>query len=200
MQREIPAKNDYRARRNIPADSVAYADPESDLVAYAYVSRERPALIAYVGKAGKPCAWYHYASAWARFAALIRLIVERRAVLAERKARRDAAKRPHSLEVGHVFVASWGYDQTNVDYYQVVRIVGPRMVEVRKIRSRMVESGGEASMSGRAVPEIDDFCGEPARVLVNVGSYGPSISPPGLGKYASAGLWNGRPNYVSWYA
>ncbi|MER9484225.1 hypothetical protein NKI74_33885 [Mesorhizobium sp. M0494] len=44
--------------------------------------------------------------------------------------RRDERKRPHGFEVGHVLYASLGYDQTNIDFYQVTKIIGAHMVEV----------------------------------------------------------------------
>ena len=39
-----------------------------------------------------------------------------------------------NVEIGTIFVCSWGYDQTNVDFYQVVKRTA-KMVTVRKIRA-----------------------------------------------------------------
>jgi hypothetical protein len=38
---------------------------------------------------------------------------------AERKAKRN---QPHTLQVGDILTGSWGYDQTNVEYYKVVSV------------------------------------------------------------------------------
>ncbi|MEY2152240.1 hypothetical protein AB7849_15150 [Rhodanobacter sp. 115] len=72
----------------------------------------------------------------------------------ERKTARAAErKKPHSLVVGDVLKASWGYDQTNVDYYQVTRVTA-RCVWVRAIAA---ESSSTGSMQGDCVPRPDVF-------------------------------------------
>lgn len=47
---------------------------------------------------------------------------------------------PMGINVGDIFYNSWGYDQTNVDFYEVVRTT-ERMVEIKPIQSRVVEGG-----------------------------------------------------------
>lgn len=65
-----------------------------------------------------------------------------------------------SIKVGDVFVSSWGYGQTNVNAFQVVRLVGKASVEVREIETEAVLSPGE-TMADRN----RDMCGScrPAR-------------------------------------
>jgi hypothetical protein len=55
--------------------------------------------------------------------------------------------------VGDILSASWGYDQTNVDFYQIVSVTktGARL---RKVTSTIVEVG---SGSDRVVPVKDSF-------------------------------------------
>lgn len=38
------------------------------------------------------------------------------------------------VSVGDVFASSWGYEQTNVSFYQVVSVHGKKTVMVREIR------------------------------------------------------------------
>ena len=60
--------------------------------------------------------------------------------LEARAASRQARKHPanaQAVEVGTLFVHSWGYDQTNVDYYEVVKKSGS-YVEVKAVASREV--------------------------------------------------------------
>jgi len=57
---------------------------------------------------------------------------------AARKAERAAAKEANkdliaSVKVGDVFSMSWGYDQTNVDFFQVIAKVGKESVRVRQV-------------------------------------------------------------------
>lgn len=46
-----------------------------------------------------------------------------------------------SVKVGDIFYNSWGYDQTNVDFYEVIRLTG-QGVEVQPIESRTVSGDG----------------------------------------------------------
>lgn len=73
-----------------------------------------------------------------------------------------AAKRAagHKLAVGDVLATCWGYEQTNVEYYQVTQLIGKCMVEIREI-GRMVEQ--TAWLQGDCVPAKDQFKGEPMR-------------------------------------
>ena len=60
------------------------------------------------------------------------------------------------IRVGDVFYASWGYDQTNVDFYQVVGVTASgKSVRLRKIAAERVGEGGGPSEHVR--PAIDQF-------------------------------------------
>lgn len=78
----------------------------------------------------------------------------------ERKERKKELnkKAQELVSVGDIFKASWGYEQTNIDYYQVISMTGKRTVELRKIAGNMIErSYGD---QGRKVPVPDEFVGE----------------------------------------
>lgn len=81
---------------------------------------------------------------------------------AKRQAEKKAANASHDVKPGDVFRASWGYDQTNIDYYQVVSVSG-QMATVRAIGCMSEETG---FMSGESVPAQDHFIGEPFRVKI----------------------------------
>jgi hypothetical protein len=57
------------------------------------------------------------------------------------------------VEIGHILVSSWGYDQTNIDYYKVIRKTAA-MVELRAIGQKYVESA--SSMSEYVMPDPDN--------------------------------------------
>lgn len=97
---------------------------------------------------------------------------------------------PKGIEEGAIFYASWGYDQTNIDFFQVVKVVGPWTIEVREIRS-IVEHTGD--MTGTCVPDIDAFKGDVTRKRLNAsGRFNDGI------RYSS--LWDGMPKHWSSYA
>jgi hypothetical protein len=60
-----------------------------------------------------------------------------------------------NIKIGEIFRRSWGYDQTNVDYFQVVELKAKTVV-VREIDSTLVE-GSAGAMCGNVVPVKDKF-------------------------------------------
>lgn len=44
----------------------------------------------------------------------------------------------YGVKVGDLFHASWGYEQTNSDFFQVIALVGETSVRVREVHPRMV--------------------------------------------------------------
>jgi len=69
------------------------------------------------------------------------------------------------FKVGDLMYDSWGYDQTNIDFFQVVE-VGKKSVKVRKISQNYVKSAG---MDCEYVsPAVDQFISEPILKMVKV--------------------------------
>lgn len=73
------------------------------------------------------------------------------------KSIRDNFQNPY--KVGQILYDSWGYGQTNVDFYQVVE-VSLKSIKIRSIGSELIsqQTGGD---SGRVKPCIDEFTSEP---------------------------------------
>jgi hypothetical protein len=69
------------------------------------------------------------------------------------------AESNNQVKVGDVFVCSWGYEQTNVDFYQVTRTMN-KAIEIREIKKEKRETG---NMSGVCTPIINAYVGEPMR-------------------------------------
>ena len=78
---------------------------------------------------------------------------------AERKAQRAAARKEaqENVKKGDIFVASWGWEQTNVDAYQVVEKKGAT-VTLREIGLDTIY-GSEGHMSDRVRPVKNLFIG-----------------------------------------
>ncbi|WP_425543433.1 hypothetical protein, partial [Microbacterium aurantiacum] len=74
----------------------------------------------------------------------------------------DAAPAP--LTVGAILVSRWGYDQTNVDYYEVVSAT-PKTVTLRPIRSRV--TGDAGFMAEYVAPVPGEYTGEAFRRKVH---------------------------------
>ncbi|MCH9730656.1 MAG: hypothetical protein K0U84_13445 [Actinomycetia bacterium] len=69
-----------------------------------------------------------------------------------------------NLSVGDVLRCSWGYEQTNVDFYEVTRLAGKLSADLRPI-AQTRESTGD--MTGYASPEPGNYTGPAFRRRVN---------------------------------
>jgi hypothetical protein len=116
-----------------------------------------------------------------------------------RKAATKAAVNP--FKVGDLFYDSWGYDQTNIDFYQVVG-VGKMSVVIREIASKGVE-GTQGFMCEDVVPMKGVFTGEPITKIVKVRVWSGKVSYGFGGKYDHGHLSptnETTKHYSSWYA
>lgn len=127
----------------------------------------------FIGKAGRPAWFYQFRSA-AEMDAHVERSIRGRAASLEAKAKAKADRNVDvKVDVGDVFKCSWGYDQTQIDYYQVVRVVGARSVEIRKIGALAWDEG---PMHGRCVPDVDNFIGPPmVKRLKSAGREGAAV-------------------------
>jgi hypothetical protein len=135
-----------------------------------------------------------------------------------KQARLEAKKRFHNpFQVGDIMHHSWGYDQTNADFYQVVESK-PASVVLKKIASKPVSEAG-SSMSCHVMPVKDAFITSGTHALTR---YSEHLTPENhtITKkvnfmvtkgddplqyfipvpYGWCELWDGKPCYSSWYA
>lgn len=164
-----------------------------NIVIYRYVTAlDKPAAMAFQGKKAKPDWHYLYSSKEARerkITAYLAAIQEQDNVKTRRKAERA---KPHTLNVGDILSSMWGYDQTNVDYYQVTRVIGPNSVEICKIAAH---SGPEDGfMTAVCTATKDKFIGKP---LVKRASADNCVK---ITSFSYASPWDGKPDRYSWYA
>jgi hypothetical protein len=106
-----------------------------------------------------------------------------------------------NIKIGEIFRRSWGYDQTNVDYFQVVELKAKTVV-VRGINYAQVK-GSEGSMSCLVVPVKDSFIesSAPLRVRVSEDSRFITVGPKKLAHLVLVKADGSYPGaYCSWYA
>lgn len=70
-----------------------------------------------------------------------------------------------NVQVGDLFHTSWGYEQTNVDFFQVVERKSPTRVVIRQIAKETVEE--TSWCSDRVSPLKDTFIGEAKTVTIS---------------------------------
>jgi hypothetical protein len=101
-----------------------------------------------------------------------------------------------SYDVGDILSASWGYDQTNIDFYRIVRRTNDT-VWLEHLTNRHVEATGWASET--VMP------GEPDGTIIRrkLARWGPDNEIHGC-RFASTfgwiSAWDGKPEHASHYA
>ena len=100
----------------------------------------------------------------------------------------------HNINVGEIFYNSWGYDQTNIDFYQVVSVT-EKTVSIRAIRAEEAEND-YSMMTGKKSALKDNFFGDIIRKtpFFFMGRWCLNF------KHGGGGLWDGKPMRYSWYA
>lgn len=95
-------------------------------------------------------------------------------------------------EVGDIWYSSWGYEQTNIDWYQVTK-ASKCNVWLTPIKGTRKDDG---FMSGTTVPLPNEFCGKEKRHKFKKYSKAYCCS---LTSYSSAFEWDGKPKRYSYY-
>lgn len=108
---------------------------------------------------------------------------------ADRREQRKAAVNP--FKVGDMLHYSWGYDQTNAEFYQVVSVTR-KTATIRQIGSRRVEATSHDSETVVAVKDafLEGDRYKPMRKVVN----GDALAMD----HGCATIWCGTPMHSSW--
>ncbi len=171
----------------IPTNSIEEKVEDANAVIYRYTATNgKPAAAMFGGRRTKPDSRYYYGTEEAREAAIERYLDGARANHAYKAAKRASKKNPNTLAIGDVLYTSWGYDQTNVDFYQVVDKPTTHFVVIRKIASETVPGDGNnvVAMPNRFIDEVGKRVKANADNTVKISD--------GRG---SAWEWDGQPKY-----
>lgn len=178
----------------VPKGATKVTDKASGAVVY-FKMDPKPHAVGFYGAAQKPTFNYTFKTP-DRLEAYVKARLGDFRQLAERRAKNAAerkaeAKKPHPLTIGHVLYASWGYDQTNIDFYEVVEVVGPHTVKIRELGQITKDTG---FMTGDCLPKMGTYKGEPELRRARADG---SIR---LESYKFATVWDGQAKRWSSYA
>lgn len=127
----------------VPKGALKVADKQSTAVVYLY-QREgsaRPGAVAFHGKAQKPDWHYTFkdtAQRERRCAGFFESVRARETANSDRAKQRVAYQ--HACQVGDIYRTCWGYDQTNVEFFEVIEVRGKYAV-LREIASASTDNG-----------------------------------------------------------
>jgi len=174
-----------------PGTEVWYQDTERQGKIVSYTA------IAFTGKAQKPSIFSGYGSAKRRQEVIdnwLAAISEHAAIKARnRQAKKDAVC---PFKKGDILTGSWGYDQTNVEFFEIVEAKG-RKVVIRELGHQSIK-GSEGFMCESVVPDHGRYIGEPEMHIAQ--TYSGDSWYIRLHDCCTLHLWEGRKQYKSWYA
>lgn len=165
----VKPKTSLVSARRKPADYVLNYSNEG-LGLEVWISQNGLIVLGFKGKSVKAAFHYRFGNvekAQEHIVGFVAKVEKDAADKAAEKAERKAKVR--ELVVGDVLIDSWGYEQTNVDYYQVIELVGKSSVTMQKIaREKSFDRNGD---SGKCVPVLNSFVGEPFTKKVTNGHW-----------------------------
>lgn len=69
----------------------------------------------------------------------------------------------YGVKVGDIFESSWGYEQTNVDFFQVIALVGETSVRVRQVCPELIKEDAICGMSADRTYKLTNELLPPSR-------------------------------------
>lgn len=188
----------HKREYHIPENAEPYDATGTDAAVYTYTMKSGIlCALAFVGRAQKPKWKLSFRDETQRAGYISRFLTDRKRTLeanakwkAEKKADADA---PHTFSIGDILSCSWGYDQTNVNFYQVLALSGTQTVTFQELKQET--SIDDGAFSGTCLPLANQFLkgSEPLTRRVAFGAVK-------IESYSRATLWNGKPRYWSSYA
>lgn len=146
-----------------PKGAAKVADKQSDAVAYLYATpRGEPAAMVFVGRQAKPLWRYRFRSDQEREKRIRQAFDARRDQLGRKSARRAerTAWQP-TYKIGDILRTCWGYEQTNIEYFEIVELRGKHAM-LRELAQERVETQW---LAGKTVPLPGKYIGESIRRL-----------------------------------
>src|SRR5262245_54181686 len=194
----------HRTSRYIPEGSIPI---EEEGLGTVYVSRyinhcdgkPRYAAMAYLPKAIK-CSWNYSFKTDSQLDKQIEdwfnALCAHKKRVEDYRAQRYAG---HNFKVGDIVTNSWGYDQTNVDWY-IVKRISKAYVWLKPVHAKLVdeESQGYSPMAGVESLVLDEN-------LKPIEGDGPETKHQASGdnvtmRHVCGSKWTGNKMYSSWYA
>ena len=148
--------------------------------------------IGYIGKQSKSTFHYAFGTEEKRRAHVEGFIAGQMKVAGIKAGWKAERNQPNMLKVGDILVWTWGYDQTNKDFFEVTAVHGV-MIEMRGIGQEETKSTGW--MTGDVMPTVGAFLTD-APVQTKRVIYGKQVSM----EFGCCDLWDGQPEHYTAYA
>lgn len=182
-----------RTRENyIPAGAKLHLqDDASSAVIYRYERNGQLIGMAFRGKSQKPAWHYRFKSAEEQERHEQTFLQSVRAREQAKREYREKKNALHTLQPGDILYASWGWEQTNIDFFRIVAVKS-KTLTLQKIGAVSVSVTGWAS--DMVVADPDHLIGAPFQKRAD------GFNRVRLDRCRTARLYDGRPLHRSWYA
>lgn len=156
--------------------------------------QERFYATGFAGKAVRPTFHFYFRSEQSRNEYITKWVQGLEAKATARAARANERKTDtHGLVKGSILYASWGFEQTNVDWYETVSVISDKTIELRQIAASVKTDEHLGAMSGYSRPEPGHYIGGVMRKRAT--SHGVRLT-----SFSHARPWNGEAKRCTWYA
>ncbi|OIN57144.1 hypothetical protein [Arsenicibacter rosenii] len=176
----------------LPLDAKLHLKDEfSTAVIYRYERNGNLIGMAFRGKSQKPAWHYRFKSAEAQqqyeqnFLQSVREAEEQKRKMSEQK------NALHTLKEGDILYSSWGWEQTNIDFFQIIAVKS-KTLTLQEIGATSVETTGWASDRVIADPTI--------KIGVEFKKRADGFNQVTLDRCRTATRYDGKPLHRSWYA
>jgi len=157
------------------------------------LTRDSPrlTLMIFRGDKTKPVAnfYFHTSETREEYIAKAKAEVDKRAAVILKRKAAIAEITNEDVPIGTIYVSSWGYEQTNIDFFQVVGHKGRTQIVLSPIHGVRTVTGMD---QGRKVPTKDSFKGK--EIVKKLGRE----KAIHLNDYSYCCIWDGTPQYCSW--
>ena len=182
----------YAQERYVPKHLNTIINENDHFDFYWNNNNEKPECIAFAKKAKNKLFWYRFKNL-EQMNKYINNALDNALANEKRKAEYKAQRtKPHTLKIGDVLYTSWGYDQTNFDFYKVVKLVGKNSIKLVAMNNSFKNSdcrGSDRVSAGNVKENAKPF-------LKRVDGKDNSVR---ISSFEFAKVWDGSAKYQTAY-
>ena len=184
-------------RIHIPSSADEQRHDDLDLVFYCYLSSsDQPCAMSFEGRRLKPSFKLRFQSEERRKAYIDSWTDGRqKEVDIKIRQQKERAEFKTTLTVGSIVSTSWGWEQTNVEFYEITKVKTAKKVCLREIQKKLTNASGYSSMADKVLPVPGAYLADDNE-FEKIVSIGNRIN---ISSCQTATPWNGKPQYCSWY-
>lgn len=181
-----------------PPDAVMIERPELGAVYFTFSTGQgKPCAVAFTGRKSKPAFRHQFGDEEHR----ARFLTNWLNGLEEKKRLDDEMHaQPHPFKNGDILYSSWGWEQTNIDWFKVIEVTPSTMIIQELAAIKTPDDNEHFNDRGMSMPDVDKFICPPHRVRIQRFRSGSQVSffvkiGHGVGQ-----LWDGKAKRYTAYA